>query len=143
MENSKKVISEGNFVVYIWFWGGLITSFVSNWLGDFLKAMLPSDGVLFLVLIYIFDVVILYLVVKYMISWIEARYELSNKKKLLKSTFNIFLAWSLVGIVIAFLGLTATDKSNYPLIISFIIGYILQLVALHFVLNRYLKIKYF
>jgi hypothetical protein len=130
---------------YIWLGGGLIVSLVSNQFDSLLKAVLPSggDGFLFLLLTYIFGVVILYLVVKYMVLWIEGRYELGNKKRLLKSTFNIFLAWSLVGIVVTFLGLSAIDKSNYLLIVSFIVGYVFQLAVLYVALNRYLKIKYF
>lgn len=145
MEDSKKIISEGNFVVYIWFWGGFITLFVTNWFSHLLKTVLSSDGgsILYTVIIYIFDIIVLYLVVKYMIGWIEGRYELTNKKKLVKATFNIFLAWSLVEIVIAYFALSVTDRTNTTLLVLTILGIASQLIAVYVSLNRYLKIKYF
>jgi len=107
MEKSKKEISEGNFVVYVWFWGGLIVSFVSNLFNSLLKNIIPSNGggILYLVILYIFNVVVLYIVVRYVIIWVENKYELGDRKKLFNAAFNIFVVWSLLGIGAAYWGL--------------------------------------
>ena len=145
MDKSKEVISEGNFMVYIWFFGGLIDSFVSGRFSDLLKSFLSSDGysILYMSIIFIFNLVLLYFTVKYVILWVGKRYEFGNTRKLLKVTFNLFLAWSLVGIVFSYLTLSLPDKANIPLVTYSILGYAFQLIVLYVSLNRFLKIKYF
>ena len=97
----------------------------------------------------IFNMVLLWLVVKHIIIWIEKRYQLGDRKKLFKSTFNIFLTYSLLEVGIVIWGLSATDFYKQPdyagtrLLIYSGLESAAQLLVLYISLNRYLKIKYF
>lgn len=145
MENAKKTtLSDGNFAVYIWFWGGLITSFTSNWFGDFLKIIFSNEnGMVYMAIMLIFDVIILCLMIKYIVAWLRNKYEMGDKKKLFKLTFETFMVWSLLGIGLAYWGSSAAEKANTSFLVFSVLGYVVQLIALYITLNRYLRIKYY
>lgn len=145
MENAKKAtISDGNLVVYIWFWGGLITSFASNLFIGFLEIIFPNQNeMVYFAPMFIFNAVIIYLVIKYMISWLRKKYEMGDKKKLFKSIFETFVVWSLLGMGFMYWELSPVEKTNIPLLVLCVFGWIVELSVLYVALNRYLRIKYY
>ncbi len=145
MGNAKKTtISDGNLVVYIWFWGGLITSFISNAFVDLLEKIFPNQNeMVYLVPMFIFDALIIYLVIKYMMSWLRKKYEMGDKKKLFKPIFETFIAWSLLGMGFMYWELSPVEKTNIPLLVLYVFGWVIELLVLYVALNRYLRIKYY
>ena len=145
MENVKKAtLSDGNFMVYLWFWGGLIVSFITGWFDDLLKFFFPNENnVGYMAIMLIFNLVILYLMVKYVVVWLRNRYEFGNTKKLLKITFEIFVVWSTVGMGLAYWGLSPLERADPSSLIFFILEYLIELLVFYISLNKYLRIRYY